>query len=170
MQNRLSGTRLLRWQYETSDLSVIKSVIKSNKNRSNILLKRINEILSKKIKNKKITFLGVTFKANTDDMRDSSSLTMIPALSKKGALIKYYDPTGFKKEFEKVKNVSYADSIKKSLDKSDLVIIHTEWNDFKSINFKNLVKGKKLIIYDMRNIYSPSKIKAQGLKYFSVGR
>ena len=153
-----------------TNLSVIKSVIKSNENRSNILLNRVYEILKKRVKNKKITFLGVTFKANTDDMRDSSSLTMIPALSKKGALIRYYDPTGFKKEFEKIKNVSYTDSIKKSLDKSDLVIIHTEWNDFKSINFKNLVKGKKLIIYDMRNIYSPSKIKAQGFKYFSVGR
>ena len=153
-----------------TNLSVIKSVIKSNENRSNILLNRVYAILKRRVKNKKITFLGVTFKANTDDMRDSSSLTMIPALSKKGALIKYYDPTGFKKEFEKVKNVTYADSIKKSLDKSDLVIIHTEWNDFKSINFKNLVKGKKLIIYDMRNIYSPSKIKAQGFKYFSVGR
>ena len=153
-----------------TNLSVIKSVIKSNENRSNILLNRVYQILKKRVKNKKITFLGVTFKANTDDMRDSSSLTMIPALSKKGALIKYYDPTGFKKEFEKIKNVSYADSIKKSLEKTELVIVHTEWNDFKSINFKNHVKGKKLIIYDMRNIYSPSKIKAQGFKYFSVGR
>ena len=152
------------------NLSVIKSVVKSNENRSNILLNRLYEILNKKVRNKKITFLGVTFKANTDDMRDSSSLTMIPALSKKGALISYYDPTGYKKEFEKIKNVSYANSIKKSVENSDLVIIHTEWNDFKSINFKNLVKGKKFTIYDMRNIYSPSKIKAQGFKYFSVGK
>ena len=152
------------------NLSVIKPVIKSNENRSNILLNRVYEILNKKIKNKKITFLGVTFKANTDDMRDSSSLTMIPALSKKGALIRYFDPTGYKKEFEKIKNVSYVSSIKKSLENSDLVIIHTEWNDFKSINFKNLVKGKKFIIYDMRNIYSSSKIKSQGFKYYSVGR
>ena len=103
-------------------------------------------------------------------MRDSSSLTMIPALSKKGALIKYFDPTGHKKEFEKIKNVFFVNSIKKAIDNSDIVIIHTEWNDFKSINFKNLAKGKKFIIYDMRNIYSPSKIKAQGFKYFSVGR
>ena len=103
-------------------------------------------------------------------MRDSSSLIMIPYLSKKGALIKYFDPTGHKKEFEKIKNVSYENSIKKSLEGSDLVIIHTEWNDFKSINFKKLVKGKKFIIYDMRNIYSPNKIKAQGLRYYSIGR
>jgi len=153
-----------------TNLSVIKSVIKSNQNRSNILLKRVHEILKNKVKNKNITFLGVTFKANTDDMRDSSSLIMIPALSKKGAIIKYYDPTGYKKDFEKIKNVSFENTIKKSLDRSDLVIIHTEWNDFKSLNFKTLVKGKKFIIYDMRNIYSPTKIKAQGFKYFSVGR
>ena len=74
------------------------------------------------------------------------------------------------KEFKKIKNVSYENSIKKSLQGSDLVIIHTEWNDFKSINFKNLIKGKKFIIYDMRNLYSASKIKAQGLRYYSVGQ
>jgi UDPglucose 6-dehydrogenase len=152
------------------NLSVIKSVIKSNENRSNLLLNRIYEILKKKVKNKKITFLGVTFKANTDDMRDSSSLKMIPALSKKGAIIRYFDPSGYKKEFKNIKNVSYESSIKKSTEGSDLVIIHTEWNDFKSINFKNLTKSKKFIVYDMRNIYSPIKFKSQGLKYFSVGR
>ena len=146
-----------------TNLSVIKSVIKSNENRSNLLLNRVYEILNKKIKNKKITFLGVTFKANTDDMRDSSSLRMIPALSKKGAIIRYFDPTGYKKEFKKFKNVSYSNSIKKSIEGSDLVIIHTEWNDFKSINFKNLVKGKKFIIYDMRNIYSAKKLKLKDL-------
>ena len=152
------------------NLSVIKSVIKSNENRSNFLLNKVYKILNNKIKNKKITFLGVTFKANTDDMRDSSSLKMIPALSKKGAKINYFDPTGIKKEFSKVKNVSYIDNIKESVKSSDLVIIHTEWNDFKSINFKNLNKGKKFIIYDMRNIYSPMKIKNQGFKYYSIGR
>ncbi len=153
-----------------SNLSVIKSVIKSNENRSNILLKRVSEILNNKIKNKKISFLGVTFKANTDDMRDSSSLIMIPSLSKKGALIKYYDPTGFKKEFSKIKNVNYENSIKKTIEDADLVIIHTEWNDFKSINFSKLSKRKKIIIYDLRNIYSVDKMKNQGLKYYSVGR
>ena len=153
-----------------SNLSVIKSVVKSNENRSNILLKRVQQILNNKIKNKKISFLGVTFKANTDDMRDSSSLVMIPSLSKKGALIKYYDPTGIKSEFIKNKNVKYENSIKKTIVGSDLVIIHTEWNDFKSINFRSLSKKKKFIIYDMRNLYSSEKMKEQGLKYFSVGR
>jgi len=153
-----------------TNLSVIKSVIKSNESRSNLLLNKIYKILNNIVKNKKITFLGVTFKANTDDMRDSASLSMIPVLSKKGAKIRYFDPTGYKKEFSKLKNVLNFDNIKDSVQNTDLVIIHTEWNDFKSINFKNLVKGKKFIIYDMRNIYSPSKIRKQGFKYYSIGR
>ncbi|MDC0621536.1 UDP-glucose/GDP-mannose dehydrogenase family protein [Candidatus Pelagibacter sp.] len=153
-----------------TNLSVIKSVIKSNTLRSKLLLKKINKILVNKIKNKKICFLGVTFKANTDDMRDSSSLEMIPFLSKKGAKIRYYDPTGLKKEFSKLKNVSFSDSIHDAVKGADLVILHTEWNDFKSINFKKLHPSKNLKIYDMRNIYSPIKIKSQGFQYFGIGR
>ena len=153
-----------------TNLSVIKSVIKSNTSRSKLLLQKVNEILNNKITNKKICFLGVTFKANTDDMRDSSSLQMIPFLSKKGAKIKYYDPTGFKKEFNKLKNVNFENSINEAVKEADLVILHTEWNDFKSINFKKLNPSKNLKIYDMRNIYSPSKIESQGFKYFGIGR
>ena len=153
-----------------TNLSVIKSVIKSNSLRSKLLLKKVEKILNNKIKNKKICFLGVTFKANTDDMRDSSSLQMIPHLSKHGAKITYHDPTGFKKQFEKIKNVSFSNSINEAVKDADLVILHTEWNDFKSINFKKLHPSKNLKIYDMRNIYSPSKIKSQGFKYFGIGR
>ena len=152
------------------NLSVIKSVISSNSLRSKLLLKKINEILNNRIKNKKICFLGVTFKANTNDMRDSSSLEMIPYLSQKGAKINYYDPTGSKNEFDKIKNVNYSNSIADAVKKADLVILHTEWNDFKSINFKKLHPSKKLKIYDMRNIFSPLKIKSQGFKYFGIGR
>jgi len=118
------------------NLSLIKSVIKSNENRSAVLLKRVSKILKNKFKNKLICFLGVTFKSNTDDMRESSSLKMIPFLSKKGIKIRYFDPSGRKKEFNKIKNVNYSKSIKEACLKADLVIIHTDWNDFKSINFK----------------------------------
>ena len=156
-------------QFNT-DLSVIKSVIKSNSQRSKLLLKRINKILNNKVKNKKICFLGVTFKPNTDDMRDSSSLKMIPYLAKKGAYITYYDPTGSKKEFNKFRNVNCSLSISEAINDTDLVIVHTEWNDFKSINFKKLSKSKKMMIYDMRNIFSPQKIKSLGFKYFGIGR
>ena len=90
-----------------TNLSVVKSVIRSNDLRSDLLSKRVSLILNNKIKNKVVSFLGVTFKANTDDMRDSSSLKLIPFLSKKGAKIKYYDPTGSKKEFKKLKMLNF---------------------------------------------------------------
>ena len=151
------------------NLSVIKSVIKSNENRSSLLLKRVFDILNNKVKNKKICFLGVTFKANTDDMRDSSSLSMIPTLIKKGAFVNYFDPTGEKDNFTKLKNVSFSRNINSAIKESDLIIIHTEWNDFKTINFKKNVKNRKFKIFDMRNIYSPIKMKDLKIKYFGVG-
>ena len=103
-------------------------------------------------------------------MRDSSSLKMIPELSRKGAMVQYYDPTGYKKEFKKYKNVKYTNSISSCLEGADLIIIHTEWNDFKSLDFKKLIKNKKTIIFDMRNLYSPQEMSKKNLNYFSVGR
>ena len=152
-----------------TNLSVIKSVIHSNEKRSALLLKRIFNLLKGKIKNKKISFLGVTFKANTDDMRDSPCLSMISALINKGAKINYFDPTGEKNELKKFKNVYFSKNIDSAINNSDLIIIHTEWNDFKSINFKKIIKKKNFIIFDMRNIYSTSKMKEKKIKYFAIG-
>jgi len=152
-----------------TNLSIIKTVIKSNENRSSLLLKRVFDILKGKVKNKKICFLGVTFKANTDDMRDSSCLTMIPSLIKKGALVNYFDPTGEKNELKKIKNVSYSKNINDTIKNSDLIIIHTEWNDFKLINFNKIVKNKNFSIFDMRNIYSLKKMKKMKINYFAIG-
>ena len=153
-----------------TNLSVISSVIKSNEKRSILLLKRVFNILNGKVKNKKICFLGVTFKANTDDMRDSSCLRMIPSLIKKGAKINYFDPTGEKNELKKIKNVNFSDNINSAIKNSDLIIIHTEWNDFKSINFKKVVQNQKFKIFDLRNIYSSEKMKENKIKYFAIGR
>ena len=153
-----------------TNLSIIKRVIKSNDERKLIITKRVEKILKKKIKNKNITFLGVTFKPNTDDMREASSLFMIPVLHKKGAKIKYFDPSGFKKEFKNLKNVQFCKNISSACYKSDLIIIHTEWNEFKLLNFKKIVKKNKFIIYDLRNIYTPAKMSKIGIKYFGIGR
>ena len=153
-----------------TNLSIIKSVIKSNDKRRYLLINRVKKILLNKIKNKKITFLGVTFKPNTDDMRQSPSLFMIPFLQKKGAKITYYDPTGKKREFLKMKNVFFSKDLKNSCMNADLVIIHTEWEEFKALDFKKLAKGKKFKIYDMRNLYSSNFMKAKGFKYYSIGR
>ena len=156
--------------YFNTDLSIIKSVIKSNNRRRKLLTERVKNILSNKLKNKKITFLGVTFKPNTDDMRESSSLLMIPYLQKRGAIINYFDPSGEKREFYGLKNVFFCRNIKKACDKADLLIIHTEWDEFKALDFKKLTKARKFKIYDMRNLYSPETMKNQGFSYYSLGR
>ena len=153
-----------------TDLSIIKSVIKSNEKRRILLTKRVKKILSNKIKNKKIAFLGVTFKPNTDDMRQSSSLVMIPFLLKKGAKINYYDPSGEKKEFSKLKNLSFYNNVNAACKNVDLVIIHTEWEEFKALDFKKLCRKKMFKIYDMRNLYSVELMKKKGFNYYSIGR
>ena len=153
-----------------TDLSIIKAVIKSNDKRKILLTSRIKKILLNKIKNKKIAFLGVTFKPNTDDMRQSSSLIMIPYLHKFGALISYYDPSGEKKEFSKLKNVNFCHNINEACKNVDLIIIHTDWEEFKALDFKKLTPKNNFKIYDMRNLYSSKLMKRSGYKYYSLGR
>ena len=153
-----------------TDLSIIKSVIKSNEKRRILLNERVKKILSNKIKNKKIAFLGVTFKPNTDDMRQSSSLVMIPFLLKKGAKINYYDPSGKKKEFAKHRNLLFCSNVYDACENVDLAIIHTEWEEFKALDFRKLYKKKKFKIYDMRNLYSVEFMKKKGFDYYSIGR
>ncbi len=153
-----------------TDLSIVKSVIKSNNERKIFLTKKIEKILNKKIKGKIITFLGVTFKPNTDDMREAASIPMINYLNRKNCKIRYFDPSGEKNEFKKLKNVKYCKNIQSACNKSDLIVIHTEWNEFKLLNFKKLVKKNNFIVYDLRNLYSPSKMINSKIKYFSIGR
>jgi len=153
-----------------TDLSIVKSVVSSNENRKTLLTKRIEKILDHNFKNKKIAFLGVTFKPNTDDMREASSIPMIKYLNKKNSKIKYYDPSGEKDDFKSLKNVNFCSTISSACHKADLVILHTEWNEFKLLDFKKLVKKKKFKIYDMRNLYSLSKMKSLNINYFSIGR
>ncbi|MDA9957305.1 UDP-glucose/GDP-mannose dehydrogenase family protein [Candidatus Pelagibacter sp.] len=153
-----------------TNLSIIKSVVSSNDNRKLLLTKKVDKILNGKFKNKIITFLGVTFKPNTDDMREASSIPMIKYLNKKNSNIRYFDPSGEKDEFKKLKNVEYYKNISSACFNSDLVILHTEWNDFKLLNFKKLIKKTKFKIFDMRNIYSPSKMKNLKINYFGIGR
>ena len=152
------------------NLSLVKSVIKSNQDRVNLLTGRIDRIFGSKIKNKKIAFLGVTFKPNTDDMRDSTSLKMIPYLCKKGAIVSYYDPSGKKKEFSKFKNCRYEKNIKDNCKNADLIILLTEWDEFKAIDFKKINKNKKLKVYDLRNLYNLEEMASKKIDYYSIGR
>ena len=156
-------------KYKTN-LSIIKSVIKSNQKRVTLLTKRVHKILGNNLKGKKISLLGVTFKPNTDDMRDSTSLKMIPYLTKKGAIVSYYDPSGEKKEFKNLKNCKFKKNIEDNCLHSDLIILLTEWDEFKSVDFKSIVKKSNFKVYDLRNLYTANEMKKNKIKYYSIGR
>jgi len=154
-------------KYKTS-LSIISSTIRSNDKRHTILFDKVKRILKGKISKKKITFLGVTFKPNTDDMRESPALKLIPKLHKLGANIHYFDPSGIKSEFKKLKNVNFENKISLACKKTDLIILHTEWNEFRNLNFKKIVNKKNFSVYDLRNIYSLKKMKDNKISYFRI--
>ena len=155
-----------------SPLSIVNSVINFNEKRKKDIENNIYKILHNKIKNKIICFLGVTFKANTDDLRDSSAINLISKFIKKGVKINYYEPTGSKEILDKHKNVKYFDDLYLAVKKVDLIIIHTEWDEFKNLNFSKIKNNnKKVIIYDLRNLYdNKSFINKNNISYYSIGR
>ena len=168
--HRIQGI-LFGLKYAIDRFKLIKSKIKDDFFESKVLIvSYFTHINDSNLKNKRISFLGVTFKPNTDDMRDSSSLKMIPYLTKKGAIVTYYDPSGEKNVFKKIKNCFYKKDIKSNCFSSDLIILLTEWDEFKSINFKNIVKNKKFKVYDLRNLYNAEEMKKNKIRYYSVGR
>ena len=150
------------------DLSIIKTVIKSNENRKKLITDKIIKILGS-VRRKRIGFLGVTFKANTDDMRDSQFLKIYPKLLKRGALLSYYEPTGKKYEIKSSK-IKFVSSIKQILENNDMIVIHTEWDEFRSINFSNFNIKKGTKIFDLRNLYKTKNISNKKIRYYSIGR
>ena len=157
-----------------SPLNLVEHVVKSNKSRKKNMYKRILKALGKYEK-KKISILGLTFKPNTDDMRDSPSLDLIPELIKNNCFLKLFDPEGMKEAktiFKKFhKNIEWCDDSYDACKKSDALVILTEWNQFRALDLKKLKKLlNKPIIIDLRNIYNPEEIKNMGFKYYSLGR
>jgi UDPglucose 6-dehydrogenase len=155
-----------------SPLSIVNSVINFNEKRKIDIEKNIYKILNNKIKNKIICFLGVTFKANTDDLRDSPAINLISKFIKKGAKINYYEPSGSKEVLNKHNNVNYFDDLYLATSKVDLIIIHTEWDEFKNLNFSKIKNNnKKVTIYDLRNLYDNRSFNTQkNITYHSIGR
>ena len=155
-----------------SPLSIVNTVVNFNENRKQDIENNIYRILHNKIKNKTICFLGVTFKANTDDLRDSSAINLMSKFVNKGAKINYYEPSGSKEILDKKKNINYFDDLYSAVKKVDLIIIHTEWDEFKNLNFSKIKNNnKKVIIYDLRNLYDIRSFNnKKNITYYSIGR
>ena len=153
--------------------TLIKSVIDFNKARKLNMVKKIKKILKPPYKSKKVAFLGVTFKPNTDDLRESPSLVIIPELNKVGIDIYAHDPA-YNQSFKKVKQfkkVKWSKNIFDVVKQSHMILIHTEWNEYRGIDFKKVKKlVKNKIILDLRNIFNKDQILKVGFKYYGIGQ
>jgi UDPglucose 6-dehydrogenase len=148
---------------------IVEAVVAVNDARKLAMAEKIEKALGN-VEGKTIAILGLTFKPNTDDMRDAPSLVIVPSLQKKGATIRAFDPEGAK-EARKLLNVELCRDAYEALKGADGVVILTEWNEFRALDMvrvKSLLKTPLMI--DLRNIYRPSQMAAAGFTYVSVGR
>jgi len=150
--------------------TLLESVIVSNEKRKKNISKKILDLLDIKKENN-IGILGVTFKAETDDMREAPSLTVIPDLIKAGLNISIYDPQGQNEASKLITDVEWKTSAYEVADNSNCLVILTDWQEFKEIDLEKLYNSmQRPLIYDFRNIYDPDIMKKLGFEYFSVGR
>ncbi|MDB2410059.1 UDP-glucose/GDP-mannose dehydrogenase family protein [Pseudomonadales bacterium] len=150
---------------------IIESVVEVNAAQKARMVKKIRTVLGN-VSGKTIAILGLTFKPETDDMRDSPSLSIIPPLLDKGAIIKAHDPKGVKEaKHELPDSVQYVDDINDAISGADALVIMTEWNEYRSLNLasiKETMRGNAFI--DLRNVYERKAVEAAGFEYAAVGR
>ena len=155
-----------------SEMLITKTVIDVNENVKRRMIDKIISLLDGSIDKKVISVFGVTFKPNTDDMREAPSLVIIPALIEKGAKIRVVDPKGYNEGKDLLNGVEWFEDVYESAENSDLIVILTEWNEFRALDLKKLAKLMNTPkLADLRNIYSKEEVFSNGfIAYDSVGR
>jgi len=152
-------------------MQIVESVIEVNAERKRQMANKVAEGVGGSVAGQTIAVLGLTFKPNTDDMRDAPSLDIIPLLQEAGATIRAYDPEGMDEAKKILKNVEWCDEPYAAMDGADALVIVTEWNEFRALDLsrvKSLLKSPVMV--DLRNIYIPSQMAEVGFHYSSIGR
>jgi len=154
-----------------SPLSLIEQVQRVNDERKIAMASRIERAAGGSVRDKVIAVLGVTFKPNTDDMRDAPSLVLVPMLLERGATVRAYDPQGRKHGEGLLPGVIWCESALEAAESADVAVVLTEWNEFRALDLaalKRAMRGRVLV--DLRNIYQPRDAAAEGFHYSSIGR
>ncbi|WP_420405913.1 UDP-glucose dehydrogenase family protein [Nisaea sp.] len=152
-------------------LRIVETVVDINDKRKKQMAEKIVAACGGSVSGKTIAVLGLTFKPNTDDMRDSPSLDIVPALQAAGAEVKAYDPEGMKEAREMLPEVEMCENAYATMEGADAVAIVTEWNEFRALDLDR-VKGllKQPLMVDLRNVYNPGDMRKAGFDYVCVGR
>lgn len=152
-------------------LEIVKATIAANEARKLEMAQKVITSCGGDVKGKKIAVLGLTFKANTDDVRDSPAIDIIAALQNKGAIIAAFDPEGMENAKEVFQNITYGNSAYEALGGAEALVIITEWQEFKSLDFKKiktLMKSPNIV--DLRNILDGNSLKENGFQYTDIGQ
>jgi UDPglucose 6-dehydrogenase len=150
---------------------IVEAVVAVNDNRKRAMGRKIVHAMGDDVRGKTVAVLGLTFKPNTDDMRDSPAIAVIQTLQDAGATVKAYDPEGMEQAEKLLGDVVYCKGPYEAIEGADALAIVTEWDQFRALDFdrvKSLLKTPVLI--DLRNIYTPDEIAAAGFQYTSIGR
>jgi UDPglucose 6-dehydrogenase len=152
-------------------VSIVETVIRSNDERKRRMAERIVRACGGTVEGKTLAVLGLTFKPNTDDMRDAPSLVVVPALQAAGAKVRAFDPEGMEEAKKQLEGVDYAATAYEAMDGADALVLLTEWNEFRALD---LTRVKALLrtptVIDLRNVYKPAQMAEAGFFYFSIGR
>jgi UDPglucose 6-dehydrogenase len=154
-------------------MRIVETVVAVNDARKKAMAGRVKAAAGGALAGKTVAVLGLTFKPNTDDMRDSASLELVPGLLADGASLRVYDPEGMEeaKKLLTGDKIAWCTNAYDTMKGADALVILTEWNEFRSLNLDQV---KKLlaqpVIVDLRNIYSPAEMTAAGFRYTCLGR
>jgi UDPglucose 6-dehydrogenase len=152
-------------------LRIIETVVAINDERKRRMADKIIAACGGSVKGKTIAVLGLTFKPNTDDMRDSPSLEIVPALQAAGAKIQAFDPEGMTEAKHMLKDVIFCEGAYQTLEGADALAVLTEWNEFRALDMERVKAAlKSPVVIDLRNIWSPEEMAGAGFDYSSIGR
>jgi UDPglucose 6-dehydrogenase len=153
------------------DFQIMEAVLRVNDSVKLRMTDKIVEALGGDVKGKTIAVLGLAFKPETDDMRDSPTIPIIKGLQERGAKIQAYDPQATKNAQAYFEDVTYCSDAYETAENADVLVLATEWNEFRALNFERIKKAlRSPAVVDLRNIYDPQRMAALGFNYISVGR
>ncbi len=159
-------------QEHGQNLRIVEATVEVNAAQKAKMVKKIRDMLGGSEAGKTIAVLGLTFKPETDDMRDSPAITILPALLEKGANLRAHDPQGMEEAKKYLPaNITYVNNAYEACENADAVILMTEWNQYRALHLDKLGGlMKKKVFIDLRNVYEPEKLQAHGFAYVGVGR
>ncbi|MEW5727864.1 MAG: UDP-glucose/GDP-mannose dehydrogenase family protein [Pseudomonadota bacterium] len=152
-------------------LRIVETVVAVNDERKKRMADKVIAACGGSVKGKTVAVLGLTFKPNTDDMRDSPSLDIVPALKEAGAAIRAFDPEGMNEARKLLPEIEYCDDAYATLPGADCLVVITEWNEFRALDIARVKAMLKApVVVDLRNVWDPEEMRAAGFAYTSIGR